>query len=100
MACLHASRTASTDSGLAFMVATTVTGMGNGLLDEYVRDGCLAYLRDFRIGQPTSTHTVMLSIATATMASPIVSAADIRVGSVPRMRSSRAMRKSGNVTLK
>ena len=27
MACLHASRTASTDSGLAFMVATTTTGM-------------------------------------------------------------------------
>jgi hypothetical protein len=26
------------------MVATTVTGMGDGLLAEYVLDGCLAYL--------------------------------------------------------
>src|ERR1700752_3429021 len=49
MACLHASRTASTDSGLAFIVATTVTGMGDRLLAEYVLDGCLAYLGGFSI---------------------------------------------------
>jgi hypothetical protein len=32
MAFLHASRTASTDSGLAFIVATTVTGISDELL--------------------------------------------------------------------
>src|SRR6476660_2348908 len=59
MACLHASRTASTDSGLAFIVATTVTGMGDGLLAEYVLDGCLAYVGGFRVAQPVSTQIVM-----------------------------------------
>jgi hypothetical protein len=43
---------------LAFMVATTVTGMGDGLLSEYVLDGCPAYLRGCCIGQPMSTQIV------------------------------------------
>jgi hypothetical protein len=38
------------------MIATTVTGMGDGLLADYVLNGCLAYLRGFRIGQPMSTQ--------------------------------------------
>ncbi|BBZ61262.1 hypothetical protein MMON_25630 [Mycolicibacterium monacense] len=38
MAFLQASRTVSTDSGLAVMVATTTTGMRGELLDEWRPD--------------------------------------------------------------
>src|ERR1700682_868314 len=97
MACLHASRTASTDSGLAFMVATTVIGMG--LLAECVLDGCLAYLRGCQMGQPMSTQMVSPNITTASTASEAVSTALNRVSSVLPTRISRAMRHNGNVTL-
>src|SRR5690348_4939288 len=97
MACLHASRTASTDSGLAFMVATTVMGMG--LLAEYVLDSCLAYLAGFRLGQPMSTQMVEPTATTASSASNTRSAAPNRVVWDLPMRSSLAIRNRGNVTL-
>jgi hypothetical protein len=65
------------------MVATTVTGMGDGLLAEYVLDGCLAYLRGFRTGQPMSTQIVSPTITTDSTASTAVSTALNRVSAEP-----------------
>src|SRR6476619_2576471 len=81
------------------MVATTVTGMGDGLLAEYVLDGCLAYLRGVRIGQPMSTQIVRPAATIANTARRTVSTAPNRVVSVLPTRSSRAIRNCGNVTL-
>jgi hypothetical protein len=80
------------------MVATTVMGMGDGLLAEYVLDECLAYLEGFRIGQPMSTHIVRPPATTANTARSTVSMAPNRVASVLPTRISLAIRNSGKVT--